>query len=82
MGRCADKDSLAKAFLSLKSQATGTRSTTGIGLHRSGDITFGGRGPESPNLKLTKLNYNGILAEITKFNANQIFLLYCMYFIA
>ena len=80
MGRCADKDSLAKAFLSLKSQATMTWSTSRLGLHRSGDITVGVWGPEWPNLKLTKLNYNGILAEITKFNPNQIFLLYGMYF--
>ena len=56
MGRCADKDSLAKAFLSLKSQATGTRSTSRLGLHRSGDITFGGWGP----------------ARITKFKTHQI----------
>ena len=30
--------------LSMKQQATGTRSTTRLGLYRSGDITFGGRG--------------------------------------
>jgi len=30
-------------------QATGTQSTTRLGLHRSGDVTFGGWGPESPN---------------------------------
>ena len=44
--------SQARPSLSLKLQATGIWSTTGLGLHRNSDITFGGQGPESPNLKL------------------------------
>ena len=42
----------ARPSLSLKLQATGIRSIARLGLHRNSDITFGGQGPESPNLKL------------------------------
>ena len=76
MGRCADKMAWTKPSLSLKSQTTGIRSTTRLGLHCNGDVTFGGRGPKTSHLKLTKVKKYGILAEITKFNAHQIFPLY------
>jgi len=49
MGRCADKNSLAKTF---SRQATRTYDQP-LGLaYIVADITFGIRGPESPNLKL------------------------------
>ena len=49
-----------------------------LGLYRSGDATFGGQDPKSPNLKLAKLKH-GVLAEITKFIAHQTFPLYSTY---
>ena len=62
--------------LSLKSQATGTRSTTRLGLHRSSDVTFGGRGSKIKTRQIKKIWH---LAEIAKFNAHQILPLYSIF---
>ena len=46
---------VAAYSLSLKLQPTRTESATRLGLHHSGDVTFGGRGLGLLNLKLAKL---------------------------
>ena len=48
-----------------------------IALHRSGDVTFGGQGLRSPNLKLGKVKK---IWHFGKFNARQIFPLYSIHF--
>ena len=68
-GRCADETAQPRPSLSLTSQATVLNQPSGLAYivvmtsHRNGDIIFGGRGPESPNLNSLSLKY-GILAEM------------------
>ena len=54
MGRCANKTTQPRPSLSLRSQATGTQSTTRLGLHHSGDVTFGHWDTKLPILNLAK----------------------------
>jgi len=53
MGRCANKNGPAKAFSQFEiASYRDLINHEESGLHHSGDVTFEGRGPKLPNLKL------------------------------
>ena len=54
MGRCANENGLANAFSQLEITSHRDLSTTKLGLHHSGFITFGGLRPPFTKLKLAK----------------------------